>query len=518
MIEANPRASRTVPFVSKAIGVPLAKLACRLMLGERLADMDLRLPAPAAARVGQGGGAARSGASRGPTRCSGPEMKSTGEVMGVASDYPTAFGKAQAAAGAGLPAAGHGLHLGHRRRQAGRHPARRRLPRHGLPAWSPPAAPRTAIRRMGVPVERIKKISEGSPQRGGADRGRRGGPRDQHPDGLRRPRGRLRDPPRRRSARGIPCITTMSGASAAQRAIRAGRAGERRGDLAAGAARAAALRTAARRSTGQVKMPGGRRRRVTEPRTLAPPERRTATVSGVERLGAYDLITALDRYGPRDPRPGQFYMLAAAERLGRRRRRAALPAARVLLRARTRGGRRRGARLPARGGRPRHRSASPSSRPGDGLALVGPLGIGFRPPADGTRPLLVGGGIGAAPLLCWQEELGAAGEAPERPRDAPGPAGLPHRGACRRRRRSSPASRRWSPTTARSGGGRLSRNCCASELDARPECDGLRLRAAARCSRRSGAVRRARCARPARDGVGHGVRLRRLLRLRRADP
>jgi NAD(P)H-flavin reductase len=44
--------------------------------------------------------------------------------------------------------------------------------------------------------------------------------------------------------------------------------------------------------------------------------------------------------------------------------------------------------------------------PGEGLALVGPLGVGWRPPADGTRPLLVGGGIGTAPLLCWQDELG----------------------------------------------------------------------------------------------------------------
>jgi dihydroorotate dehydrogenase electron transfer subunit len=43
------------------------------------------------------------------------------------------------------------------------------------------------------------------------------------------------------------------------------------------------------------------------------------------------------------------------------------------------------------------------------LALVGPLGVGFRPPADGTRPILAGGGIGAAPLLCWLEELAAAG-------------------------------------------------------------------------------------------------------------
>ena len=57
VIEANPRASRTVPFVSKAIGVPLAKMACRLMLGERLADQELP-ERPARARQRQGGGAA----------------------------------------------------------------------------------------------------------------------------------------------------------------------------------------------------------------------------------------------------------------------------------------------------------------------------------------------------------------------------------------------------------------------------------------------------------------------------
>jgi NAD(P)H-flavin reductase len=45
-------------------------------------------------------------------------------------------------------------------------------------------------------------------------------------------------------------------------------------------------------------------------------------------------------------------------------------------------------------------------RPGDGLELLGPLGVGWRPPVDGSRPLLVGGGIGTAPLLCWQDELG----------------------------------------------------------------------------------------------------------------
>ena len=88
MIEANPRASRTVPFVSKAIGVPLAKLACRVMLGEQLAD------------VGLPGGSGRRRTSRvkeavlpfdrfaGADSLLGPEMRSTGEVMGIAARLP----------------------------------------------------------------------------------------------------------------------------------------------------------------------------------------------------------------------------------------------------------------------------------------------------------------------------------------------------------------------------------------------------------------------------------------------
>ena len=54
----------------------------------------------------------------------------------------------------------------------------------------------------------------------------------------------------------------------------------------------------------------------------------------------------------------------------------------------------------------RERTGSRSSTPGDGLWLTGPLGVGFAPPADG-RPLLVGGGIGVAPILCWSDELGS---------------------------------------------------------------------------------------------------------------
>jgi dihydroorotate dehydrogenase electron transfer subunit len=168
---------------------------------------------------------------------------------------------------------------------------------------------------------------------------------------------------------------------------------------------------------------------LTEPRTLAPPERRAAVVEGIERLGAYDLITVLDRFGPTDPRPGQFYMLAAAERWGGGGdERPYLPRAFSYARARLEGGADRGTQAPgrdegeARGDGDRGdgcavaldfllEAVGPGTErlarmsPDEHLALVGPLGIGFRPPADGTRALLVGGGIGAAPLLCWQEEL-----------------------------------------------------------------------------------------------------------------
>ena len=146
---------------------------------------------------------------------------------------------------------------------------------------------------------------------------------------------------------------------------------------------------------------------MSEPRTLAPPERRMATVSGVERLGAYDLITAVDALGPPEPRPGQFYMLATGERWGGGGdERPYLPRAFSYARARAEaGGVALDFLLEAVGpGTERLSELTPDEE----LALVGPLGIGFRSPADGTRPLLVGGGIGAAPLLCWQEELGDA--------------------------------------------------------------------------------------------------------------
>jgi carbamoyl-phosphate synthase large subunit len=116
VIEVNPRASRTVPYVSKAVGVPLAKIASRLMVGRKLKEL-----LPEAVKSGAGGsqkdldtGAhfyVKSpvfpwGKFPGVDTVLGPEMKSTGEVMGVADTFGEAFAKAQIAAGQVLPVKG----------------------------------------------------------------------------------------------------------------------------------------------------------------------------------------------------------------------------------------------------------------------------------------------------------------------------------------------------------------------------------------------------------------------------
>jgi NAD(P)H-flavin reductase len=141
--------------------------------------------------------------------------------------------------------------------------------------------------------------------------------------------------------------------------------------------------------------------KATEPRTLAPPARRIASVTSVERLGAYHLVHALDSDGPADPQPGQFYMLSNADCWGGGAdERPYLP--RAFSYARVRDGELSFLLEVVGPGTARLAAL----RPGDGLGLVGPLGVGFRPAPEGSRPLLVGGGIGAAPLLCLQDELG----------------------------------------------------------------------------------------------------------------
>jgi carbamoyl-phosphate synthase large subunit len=105
VLEVNPRASRTIPFVSKATGVPLAKLATKVMLGRSLSDLGLtREIIPAHISVKE----AVFPFDRFPDVdiLLGPEMKSTGEVMGIASDFGSAYAKAQLGAGQNLPTAG----------------------------------------------------------------------------------------------------------------------------------------------------------------------------------------------------------------------------------------------------------------------------------------------------------------------------------------------------------------------------------------------------------------------------
>jgi carbamoyl-phosphate synthase large subunit len=219
VLEANPRASRTVPFVSKAIGAPLAKIACRLMLGEALVDQAL--PETPADHVSVKEAVLPFARFAGADSVLGPEMKSTGEVMGVAQDFPTAFGKAQLAAGVALPAEGTvfitvtdtdkpaATQLAARFHDMG----------FGIIATRGTAQ---AISLMGVPVRAINKIGDGSPHVVDYIRNHEVDLVINTPTGS----GARSDGYEIRTAavrHGIPCVTTMTGASAATRAIYAQR-------------------------------------------------------------------------------------------------------------------------------------------------------------------------------------------------------------------------------------------------------------------------------------------------------
>jgi len=215
VIEANPRASRTVPFVSKATGVPLAKIACRLMLGEALADQDL--PSTPADHVSVKEAVLPFARFAGADSVLGPEMKSTGEVMGVASDFPTAFGKAQAAAGISLPTKGTVFITVTDRDKPAATQLAARFHDLGFHVIATRGTAQ-AISRMGVPVTAINKIGDGSPHVVDFIRNGEVDLVINTPTGS----GARSDGYEIRTAsvrRGIPCITTMTGASAAARAI-----------------------------------------------------------------------------------------------------------------------------------------------------------------------------------------------------------------------------------------------------------------------------------------------------------
>jgi len=221
VIEANPRASRTVPFVSKAIGVPLAKMACRIVLGERIADLGLPSETAATPHVSVKEAVLPFNRFVGSDSLLGPEMRSTGEVMGIARDFPTAFAKAQAAAGAALPQSGTVfITLTDSDKAAGLGVAAM-LADLGFSIVATRGTAQ-AIERIGVPVTTLNKIGEGSPHVVDYIERRDVALIINTPtgSGARSDGWEIR---RAAVTRGIPCITTLSGALAAARGIRAAR-------------------------------------------------------------------------------------------------------------------------------------------------------------------------------------------------------------------------------------------------------------------------------------------------------
>jgi len=159
VLEVNPRASRTVPFVSKATGVPLAKLAAKAMLGKSLPELGL-VEEPRLRHVAVKEAVLPFAKFPNVDALLGPEMKSTGEVMGIDGDFPLAFAKSQIAANGQLPASGTAFLSVRDRDKLAVTALAMRLASLGftLLATQGTAA---VIRQAGLPVERVYKVTEG---------------------------------------------------------------------------------------------------------------------------------------------------------------------------------------------------------------------------------------------------------------------------------------------------------------------------------------------------------------------
>ncbi|HTL70996.1 MAG TPA: carbamoyl-phosphate synthase large subunit [Candidatus Eisenbacteria bacterium] len=218
VLEVNPRASRTIPFVSKAIGVPLAKLAAQVMAGKKLKDLgftkEIVPPYNSVKEV-----VLPFVRFSGIDIVLGPEMKSTGEVMGIDEDFGKAFAKSQIAAGSSLPTEGTIFLSVKDRDKKDVVPVARALAEMGfkLVATSGTAF---VLQNAGIRVTPLKKLSEGSPNVADLIH------KSEISLVINTPSG---DKPRKdevviRSlavSRGVPCVTTMEGAVASVEGIRA---------------------------------------------------------------------------------------------------------------------------------------------------------------------------------------------------------------------------------------------------------------------------------------------------------
>jgi carbamoyl-phosphate synthase large subunit len=226
VLEVNPRASRTVPFVSKATGVPLAMLAAAIMVGRTLAEIGATDDAPAPyvsvkeavfpfAKLGN------------VDTLLGPEMRSTGEVMGIADSFGMAFAKAQTAAGGELPLEGTVLVTVNDPDKPTATPIVRRFHEMGFCILATEGTARY-LQARGIPVGQVKKVHEGRPHGGDLMVS------DEVQLLINTPLGKLTqqdDYALRRTAlqHGVPYTTTISAASAACDAILARRS--RRGSV-----------------------------------------------------------------------------------------------------------------------------------------------------------------------------------------------------------------------------------------------------------------------------------------------
>ncbi|MET0756580.1 MAG: carbamoyl-phosphate synthase large subunit, partial [Mycobacterium sp.] len=245
VLEANPRASRTVPFVSKATAVPLAKACARIMLGATIAQLREE---GVLARTGDGGRTARNapvavkeavlpfhrfrradGAQV--DSLLGPEMKSTGEVMGIDRDFGSAFAKSQTAAYGSLPAEGTVfVSVANRDKRSLVFPVKR-LADLGFRVLATEGTAEM-LRRNGIPCDEVRKHFEppgdGRPATSAVD-AIRAGDVDMvinTPYGNSGPRIDGYEIRSAAVAMNIPCVTTVQGASAAVQGIEAGIRGD----------------------------------------------------------------------------------------------------------------------------------------------------------------------------------------------------------------------------------------------------------------------------------------------------